>query len=159
MKTAKLAIIALALVTATSCQQQQYKGYQRRPYTVRGVRYYPMGVSEALAYNETGVASWYNESSWLGLVRGKTSLGEKVWPWSDSGAHKTLPLPCRVRVTNLANGKSVVIRVNDRGPFVGNRIIDLSESAADAIGMKNRGLARVRVEVLSVGDGKYRRKG
>jgi rare lipoprotein A len=117
-----------------------------------------MSVDDALSYRDIGMASWFNESRWFGLVRGNTSLGEKVMPWHLIAAHKTLPLPCLVRVTNRENGKSVKVRVNDRGPFIGRRIIDLSPRAAAKIGMKERGLATVEVEVLSVGDGAYKRK-
>ncbi len=135
-----------------------YEGYQQQSYTIRGIRYHPMSVGRALAYDETGTASWYDESSFFGLKRGDTSLGEKVMPWHLSGAHKTLPLPCRVKVTNLENGKSVKMRVNDRGPFIPGRIIDLSPRAAAKLHFKDDGLARVRVRVLSVGDGSYKRK-
>lgn len=117
-----------------------------------------MSVDEALRYKEVGTASWYNESKFFGLVRGNTSLGERVMPWHISAAHKTLPLPCKVKVTNLENGRSVVCRVNDRGPFIPGRIIDLTPRAADKIKFKNDGLAQVKVEVLSVGDGRYKRK-
>lgn len=129
-----------------------------RSYTIRGQHYQPMSVDEALHYQETGEASWFNESKFFGLIRGNTSLGEKVMPWHLIAAHKTLPLPCLVKVTNLRNGKSVKVRVNDRGPFIAGRIIDLSPRAAAKIGMKEQGLAQVRVEVISVGDGSYKRK-
>ena len=129
-----------------------------RSYTIRGEHYQPMSVEEALRYKEVGEASWFNESKLFGLIRGNTSIGEKVMPWHLIAAHKTLPLPCLVKVTNLSNGKSVKVRVNDRGPFIAGRIIDLSPRAASKIGMKERGLAQVRVEVLSVGDGSYKRK-
>lgn len=135
-----------------------YRGYARKPYTVRGQHYTPMTVSQALDYREVGIASWYNESSWFGLKRGRTSLGENVMPWHLIAAHKTLPLPCMVKVTNLRNGKSVKCRVNDRGPFIAGRIIDLSPRAASKLGMKDHGLAKVEVEVLSVGDGSYKVK-
>ena len=135
-----------------------YKGYMKQSYRVRGGYYHPMSVERALKYREEGIASWYDESSFLGLKRGNTSLGEKVMPWHLSAAHKTLPLPCVVKVTNLSNGKSVKVRVNDRGPFIANRIIDLSPRAASKLRFKKKGLARVRVEVISVGDGKYKRK-
>ena len=104
------------------------------------------------------MASWYDESKFFGLKRGNTSLGEKVYPMAISGAHKTLPLPCRVRVTNLENGKSVKMRLNDRGPFIAGRIIDVTPRAAKKLGFKEQGLTRAEVEVLSVGDGKYKRK-
>jgi len=155
----RLVAVALLLVLA-SCAHPggDYEGYMTRSYHVRGRTYHPMGVDEALGRRETGTASWYDESSFFGLKRGQTSLGEKVMPWHLIAAHKTLPLPCLVRVTNLENGKSVKCRVNDRGPFIGNRIIDLSPRAARKIGFRDQGLTEVEVEVLSVGDGKYRRK-
>ena len=117
-----------------------------------------MSVDDALRYDEVGEASWYDESKYFGLVRGDTSLGEKVMPFALSAAHKTLPIPCRVKVSNLENGKSVKLRVNDRGPFIPGRIIDVTPRAAGKLGFKKQGLVQVRVEVLSVGDGKYKRK-
>jgi rare lipoprotein A len=135
-----------------------YKGYMTKPYTIRGIHYQPMSVDQALYYEEEGIASWYNESSFFGLKRGNTSIGEKVMPWHVIAAHKTLPLPCRVKVTNLENGKTLKLRVNDRGPFIPGRIIDLSPRGASKLGFKQDGLTQCRVEVLSVGDGKYKRK-
>ena len=117
-----------------------------------------MSVDQALSYKEEGIASWYDESRFFGLKRGNTSLGEKVMPWHISAAHKTLPLPCVVKVTNLANGKSLKMRVNDRGPFIPRRIIDVTPRAAAKLGFKKDGLTQVSVEVVSVGDGKYKRK-
>ena len=117
-----------------------------------------MSVDQALRYKEEGIASWYDESRFFGLKRGNTSLGEKVMPWHISAAHKTLPLPCVVKVTNLANGKSLKMRVNDRGPFIPRRIIDVTPRAAAKLGFKKDGLTQVSVEVVSVGDGKYKRK-
>lgn len=128
-----------------------------RPYTIRGIHYQPMGVDEALRYKEEGIASWFNESTYFGLKRGNTSLGEKVMPWHVIAAHKTLPLPCRVKVTNLKNGKTLKLRVNDRGPFIPGRIIDLSPRGASKLGFKEDGLTRCRVEVISVGDDGYKR--
>jgi rare lipoprotein A len=129
-----------------------------RSYTVRGQTYQPMSVDAALDYKATGTCSWYNESSFLGLIRGTTSLGEKVMPWHLTGAHKTLPLPCLVKVTNVENGKSVKVRINDRGPFIPGRILDVSPRAAKKLGFYDKGLATTRVEVISVGDGSYKRK-
>lgn len=129
-----------------------------RSYTIRGEHYRPIGVEQALHYDETGIASWYDESSFFGLKRGNTSLGEKVYPWHISGAHKTLPLPCVVKVTNLENGKTLKMRLNDRGPFIDGRIIDLTPRAASKLGFKKQGLTQVRVQVVSVGDGRYKRK-
>lgn len=141
-----------------SCASHHYKGYQTRGYSIRGQHYQPMSVEQALDYSEEGIASWYDESRFFGFVRGDTSLGEKVGRFDISGAHKTLPIPCRVKVTNLENGKSLKMRLNDRGPFIPGRIIDVTPRAAAKLGFKEQGLARARVEVLSVGDGKYRRK-
>ncbi len=153
-------LLAVPFLALASCAHPggDYEGYMTRSYTIRGQTYHPMGVDEALHYRETGVASWYDESAWLGFKRGNTSLGEKVYPWHKIAAHKTLPLPCVVRVTNLENGKSTKCRVNDRGPFIAGRIIDLSPRAAGKLDFRDQGLATVEVEVLSVGDGKFKRK-
>jgi rare lipoprotein A len=154
-------IVCFALVLLLpSCFSRPggYKGYQTRSYTVRGQTYHPMSVDQALRFKETGICSWYNESTFLGLKRGTTSLGEKVMPWHLTGAHKTLPLPCLVKVTNLENGDSVKIRINDRGPFIEGRHLDVTPRAAKILGFHGKGLARTKLEVLSVGDGSYKRK-
>jgi len=97
-------------------------------------------------YVETGTASWYGED-----FHGKpTSSGERYNMYGISAAHKTIPLGCKVRVTNLDNGQQVVCLINDRGPFVGDRIIDMSYGAAQQLGMVDCGLARVKVEVLEM---------
>ncbi len=163
LKNPQLRLAAASCVAAlalSSCLSRPggHDGYQTRSYTVRGQTYYPMTVEQALDYDETGTCSWYNESKFFGLVRGNTSLGEKVMPWHLIGAHKTLPLPCLVKVTNVENGKSVKIRINDRGPFIAGRILDVSPRAAAKLGMKDQGLATTRIEVISVGDGSYKRK-
>jgi rare lipoprotein A len=111
------------------------------PYQVSGTWYYPQEQPE---YNETGIASWYG-SEFGGRL---TANGELFDPSAISAAHPTLPLPVNVRVTNLENGKSIVVRVNDRGPYAKGRIIDLSEHAADLLGYKAQGTARVRVTYL-----------
>ena len=112
------------------------------PYEVKGVWYYP---ERDLNYDETGIASWYGDE-----FAGKlTANGEIFDPDIVSAAHKTLPMPSAVRVTNLDNGRSLVIRINDRGPFVTGRIIDLSREAARLIGFKEKGIARVRVQILA----------
>lgn len=129
-----------------------------RDYTVRGKSYQPMSVDQALQYEDTGTCSWYNESKYFGIVRGNTSIGEKVMPWDVIGAHKTLPLPCVVKVTNVQNGKSTKIRINDRGPFIPGRILDVSPRAAKRLGFYQDGLTTVHIEVVSVGDGSYKRK-
>ena len=105
--------LALGLLALASCGSS-YRGYMTRSYSVRGQTYHPMSVKQALVYQETGTCSWYDESSFFGLVRGTTSLGEKVMPWDLIGAHKTLPLPCVAKVTNLNTGQSVKVRINDR---------------------------------------------
>lgn len=115
-----------------------------------GTRYIPMTPQQAVGFSETGIASWYDERSLFS--RGTTALGEPFRPREMAGAHKTIPIPARVRVTNLENSRSIVIRVNDRGPFVRGRVIDLTPAAARRLGFKDQGLTRVRIEVLSVGD-------
>ena len=150
-------LVLLAAVILSSCGRGGYDGYMTRPYTIRGVRYHPMSVDQALRYKERGIASWYDESKFFGLKRGNTSLGEKVYPMAVSGAHKTLPLPCRVKVKNLENGKTLKLRLNDRGPFIAGRINDVTPRAASKLGFKEDGLTPVEVEVLSVGDGRYKR--
>lgn len=129
-----------------------------RSYTIRGQHYTPLNVEQTLDYKERAIASWYDESKFFGLKRGNTSLGEKVMPWDISAAHKTLTLPCVVKVTNLKNGKSLKMRVNDRGPFIPGRIIDVTPRAAKKLGFKEDGLTEAEVEVISVGDGTYKRK-
>lgn len=153
----KLFLILPVMISLVSCGGG-YEGYQQFGYTIRGQHYQPMSIEAALAYDEVGEASWYDESKYFGLVRGNTSLGEKVMPFAVSGAHKTLPIPCRVKVSNLENGKSVKMRLNDRGPFIPGRIIDVTPRAAAKLGFKKEGLTQVRVEVLSVGDGKFKQK-
>jgi peptidoglycan lytic transglycosylase len=111
-------------------------------YDVFGKRYYVMASS--VGYVERGVASWYGP----GFHKERTSVGEPYDMYGMTAAHKTLPLPAYVRVTNLQNGRSCVVRVNDRGPFVGNRIIDLSYTAAAKLDMLRDGTAMVEVRVL-----------
>jgi rare lipoprotein A len=151
--------IGLAGLLAASCARPTgYNGYMTRSYTVRGQSYHPMSVERALGHEESGICSWYDESKWLGLKRGNTSLGEKVMPWHLSGAHKTLPLPALVKVTNLDNGKSVKLRINDRGPFVAGRHLDVTPRAAKKLGFKSQGLTQTHLKVLSIGDGRHKRK-
>jgi rare lipoprotein A len=111
-------------------------------YDVFGKRYYVL--SSSVGYWERGVASWYGP----GFHKVRTSTGEPYDMYGMTAAHKTLPLPAYVRVTNLQNGRSVVVRVNDRGPFVGNRIIDLSYAAAAKLDMLRNGTAMVDVRTL-----------
>lgn len=152
--------VSTALLVCVSCSSRPggHSGYMTRSYTVRGQTYHPMDVGQALGHSETGTCSWYDESKFFGLKRGNTSLGEKVQPWHLTGAHKTLPLPCLVKVTNLENGNTLKVRINDRGPFIPGRHLDVTPRAAKKLGFHEKGLTRTRIEVLSVGDGSYRRK-
>jgi rare lipoprotein A len=112
-----------------------------RPYTVLGNTYYPR---EDKGYKEVGLASWYGDS----FHRRKTANGDTFDMNSMTAAHKTLPMPSVVRVTNLENKKSVILIVNDRGPFVNNRIIDVSQKAAKKLGFLENGIAKVKIEFL-----------
>src|ERR1700733_6548431 len=112
-------------------------------YYVGGHRY--VVLPRANGYVERGVASWYG-TEFHGL---RTSTGEPYDMFAMTAAHKNLPPPCYARVTNLSNGRSVVVRINDRGPFVANRVIDLSFSAATRLDMIRNGTAFVQVEVLT----------
>ena len=111
------------------------------PYQVSNIWYRP---EENYNYKEVGIASWYGPDFHQGI----TANGETYNMYDLSAAHRTLPLPSIVKVTNLDNGKSVVVRVNDRGPFVNNRIIDLSKAAAEKLDFIDTGTAKVRVEIL-----------
>lgn len=115
------------------------------PYQIDGIWYYP---SEQPDYDETGIASWYGPTFY-----GKyTANGELYDGNALTAAHRTLPMPVNVRVTNLENGKSIVVRVNDRGPYARGRIIDLSRHAAELLDVVQTGTARVRVTYLSRAD-------
>lgn len=111
------------------------------PYQVNGRWYRPTIVSD---YEAVGVASWYGDPFHGRL----TANGELFDMWQLTAAHPTLPLPSTVRVTNLDNGRSLIVRVNDRGPFVKDRLIDLSRAAARSLGFEGNGLARVHVAYL-----------
>lgn len=118
---------------------------QSKPYTVLGVTYYPLETAEG--YSEEGVASWYGPD-----FHGKnTANGEEYNQEAFTAAHKTLPFNTMVRVENLQNGKNVVVRINDRGPFKDTRIIDLSHRAASELGMMGSGTAKVRLETAGGG--------
>ncbi|HYB33616.1 MAG TPA: septal ring lytic transglycosylase RlpA family protein [Steroidobacteraceae bacterium] len=114
-------------------------------YDSQGRRYYVLAVADG--YVERGVASWYGPT----FHGGHTSSGEAYDMYAMTAAHKTLPLPSYVRVTNLSNGKSVVVRVNDRGPFAANRLIDLSYTAAAKLDMIRQGTTLVEVQALTPG--------
>jgi len=120
-------------------QTYRHKAAYNKPYKVRGKTYYPL--TSPIGYREQGVASWYGSES-----GNRTAMGTRFNPQGLSAAHKTLPLPTKVRVTNLRNGRYVDVLVNDRGPFKRGRLIDLSRGAAKRLGI--RGLAEVEVEYL-----------
>ena len=113
-----------------------------RPYTVLGKTYYPTKVSIGDSFS--GIASWYGPN----FHNKKTSNGEYYNMYDMTAAHKTLPMNTMLKVSNLSNGKEIVVRVNDRGPFVKSRIIDLSNEAAHRIDMVKKGTAPVRIEVI-----------
>jgi len=154
-----LVLAVLGLVLA-SCQQPQPKqsatasdaawpvfdqapsAYKvGRPYQIGKAWYYPRADYD---YAETGIASWYGP----GFHGKSTANGETFDQNALTGAHRTLPMPSMVRVTNLDNGRSIKIRINDRGPFKNGRIIDLSRRAADLLGFRRQGTAKVRVEIV-----------
>ncbi len=114
----------------------------KNPYTVNGVTYQLMPAAKG--YSEEGMASWYGNK----FHGRKTSNGEIYSMYGMTAAHKTLPIPAYVRVTNLTNGRQIIVRVNDRGPFHGGRIIDLSYAGAKKLGFASAGTARVRVEAI-----------
>jgi len=157
MRIARLAMLFLALglsacaettlvVDQTKVLTQQPApsyGYKvGQPYQVDGVWYYPAVNYD---YDETGIASWYGP----GFAGQMTASGEVYDQNALTAAHKTLPLPTLVRVTNLENGRQIQLRINDRGPFVNNRIIDVSYRAAQLLGMDINGTARVRVQIMA----------
>ncbi len=147
------ALAALLLPALSSCQQQwaDYRGYKMSPYTLRGQHYTPMSIEQALRYRAVGLASHYEADGRIGAI------GQKLHEGQLYAAHRTLPLPCRVRITNLSNGRSCEARVADRGPFIPGRLIDVSSEVAHELDFHRQGLERVRVEVLSVGDGPWER--
>lgn len=112
-----------------------------KPYQINGTWYYPKDDPN---YNVVGIGSWYGEQ----FHNRRTANGELFDMDRPSAAHKTLPLPSLVEVTNLDNGRKMILRVNDRGPFVGDRVIDLSKAAAEELGYKRQGVARVRVKYV-----------
>lgn len=146
--------IALAALTAGCATQPPPSTYTRppiastgqykvgNPYQIDGTWYYPR---EQPDYDETGIASWYGPT----FYGHQTANGEVYNAGDLTAAHRTLPMPVNVRVTNLGNGKSVVLRVNDRGPYAKGRIIDVSEQAAKLLGFYGQGTARVRVTFVA----------
>jgi rare lipoprotein A (peptidoglycan hydrolase) len=112
-----------------------------KPYKIRNITYEPKKYDN---FEEVGTASWYGDA-----FHGKQTANGEIYHMGDmTAAHPTLPLPSMVKVTNLGNNKTVIVRVNDRGPFAKNRIIDLSQRAARELDYKNKGTANVKVELL-----------
>lgn len=142
-----LAAVAGALAACADTRptpQVEKHGYYKvgKPYQIAGVWYYP---AEDYNYDETGIASWYGPN----FHAKETANGEVFDQNGVTAAHKTLPMPCFVRVTNLENGRSIIVRINDRGPYVASRIIDLSRRSAQLLGVEGRGTAKVRVQILA----------
>lgn len=125
----------------------------RSPYTVLGKSYTVMPTE--VGYQERGVASWYGEK----FHGHKTSNGEIFDMYQASAAHKSLPIPSFLKVTNLDNNRSIIVRVNDRGPFHGDRIVDLSYAAAVKLGYADRGTARVFLESVVANGDSYSNRG
>ncbi|MDB5464124.1 MAG: rare lipoprotein, partial [Phenylobacterium sp.] len=163
VRTGRLAVMLLGSATLTACMTPQYAargpvGYAPEvpakappaprgryktgdPYQVGGIWYVP---HEQPNYDQTGVASWYGDAFQM-----KATANGEIFDMNQfSAAHTTLPLPSMVEVTNLDNGRKLTVRVNDRGPFVGARIIDLSHAAARELGYERQGTARVRVRYV-----------
>jgi rare lipoprotein A len=120
------------------------------PYVVGGRRYVPMSVGKSQSYRQAGLASWYGYETYHQKGGHMTANGEAFNPRGLSAAHKYLPLPTFVRVTNLENHRQIIVRVNDRGPFIKDRIIDLSAGAAKKLGFYKKGTARVLVETVEL---------
>lgn len=116
-----------------------------KPYMVKGIRYKPMSLDESSEFSQVGIASWYGP----GFHGRKTANGEVYNQNAMTAAHKRLPISSYVRVTRVSTGKSIVVRINDRGPFVGNRVIDLSYGAAKRLGIVSRGSDKVKIEPIS----------
>lgn len=132
------------LVAHATKQAATERGYYKvgKPYQIDGVWYYP---AEDYDYDETGIASWYGPQ----FHNRDTANGEVFDMNAISAAHRTLPLPSFVRVTNLDNGRSIVVRVNDRGPYSRGRILDLSRRAAQLLGFEGQGTTKVRVQIMA----------
>ena len=151
-----LCALSLSMVILAGCQSGQdaaKPGYFKvgKPYQINGQWYYPRMVDR---YREVGVASWYGHP----FHGRKTANGEIYDMHGMTAAHPTLPLPSLARVTNLENGRTITVRVNDRGPFAKRRIIDLSRRAAWELGFKDQGTAEVEVVYLGLADGLDRRR-
>ncbi|MBI4806973.1 MAG: septal ring lytic transglycosylase RlpA family protein [Desulfovibrio sp.] len=135
--------VLLAVLLAASCASHTPRGAGKgtqRPYTIKGKTYHPL--PSAAGFREEGYASWYEPGWFSGKI---TANGERLRSGDLTCAHKVLPMNSMLRVTNIENGKEVTVRVNDRGPFVSGRCIDLTPEGAKALGFYGKGSARVRL--------------
>ena len=123
-------------------EKNKYDVPTQRPYVIKGIRYYP--IASAKGYKEVGIASWYGRK----FHGRKTSNGEIYNMYGNTVAHKTLPMNTRLRIKNLENDREIFVRVNDRGPFVDDRIIDLTYTGAKKLGMVEKGTAMVEITAL-----------
>ncbi len=143
LRRALRGLILVTLPLVAGCASTSYRPVSDapvrigKPYTIRGVTYVPAANP---AYDELGYASWYGHES-----GNMTANGERFRPDGITAAHRTLPLPTYVEVTALDTGRTILVRINDRGPFAGGRIIDLSKGAATLLGVRTQGVAAVRV--------------
>lgn len=155
----KFLLVAASLLSLSACTTTEYASHLIKnagghnntanagnfkignPYQVQGTTYTP---TETYQYSERGIASWYGP----GFHGNRTACGETYDKYAYTAAHRTLQMPSLVRVTNLDNGRSVIVRVNDRGPFAKGRVIDVSRRAAEALGMIGTGTARVQLDLM-----------
>jgi len=148
-KPTLLGLMSALILALAGCGSPQPDGIYKlgRPYQIAGRWYYP---DFDPSYDRVGVASWYGAP-----FHGRATANGEVFDRAAlTAAHPTLPLPSIVRVTNLANDRQLALRVNDRGPFAGDRLIDLSQGAARALGFERQGLARVRVQFMGLAEAK-----
>ena len=159
MKRSIFFLLIAVSILGCAVSDKQIPGYKKtdivlpeslKPYSVNGRLYYPLPMKGGFV--QEGVASWYGKK----FHRKKTASGEIFNMWDKTAAHKTLPLGTHVKVENLSNQREVVVRINDRGPFVKGRIIDLSYGAAREIGLIGPGVTRVRMVALSKEVGKIK---
>jgi rare lipoprotein A len=147
-KDAKPSLVALVAIAAMACALPSGAARAERQETGPGVAEITSAIGRGIATVQEGIVSWYGAQ----FHNRRTASGERFDQSALTMAHPNLPFGTVARVTNLRNGRSVVVRVNDRGPFVGKRIADLSQAAADELGMLRKGLAKVRIEVLGEED-------
>ena len=154
IRSARIVLCLIVVFLAGGCAHKgpkrppvagtRYPARISKPYKINGIWYYPLSTAEG--YREKGIASWYGAD-----FHGKrTANGEIYNMYAYTAAHKTLPFNTYVKVTNLKNGRSTIVRINDRGPFVRNRIIDLTYKAAKEIGMARAGTAPVLIETVAL---------